>query len=176
MMNSSTQNQEDSRDPVPLEGEGRGWMEKAKKIGLICSAGGHYTQMLQLWEAFEGYPKFLLTYREITTMNREGTYYLENIFRSPMAFIKGVVKTFMILLRERPDILFSTGSEIAAPAFYFGKFLFRAKLIYLESSAQVYRPSLTGRCVYPITDLFLVQWEPLLKKYGSKARYVGGLV
>jgi len=151
-------------------------MGKAKKIGLICSAGGHYTEMLQLWETFEEYPKFLLTYKEVTTMNREGTYYLENIFRGPMAFVKGVVKIFMILLKERPDILFSTGSEIAAPAFYLGKFLFRTKLIYLECSAQVYRPSLTGRFVYPITDLFLVQWEPLLKRYGPKAKYVGGLI
>lgn len=132
--------------------------------------------MLQLWEAFEEYPKFLLTYKAVTTMNREGAYYIENIFRGPMAFVKGVVKIFMILLKERPDILFSTGSEIAAPAFYFGKFLFRTKLIYLESSAQVYQPSLTGRFVYPIADLFLVQWKPLLKRYGPKAKYVGGLI
>jgi UDP-N-acetylglucosamine:LPS N-acetylglucosamine transferase len=151
-------------------------MKKRKKIGLICSAGGHYTEMLQLWEAFEENPKFLLTYREVTTMNQEGTYYLENIFRGPVAFIKGVVKIFLILLKERPDILFSTGSEIAAPAFYFGKFFYRTRLIYLECSAQVYRPSLTGRFIYPITDLFLVQWEPLLKRYGPKAKYVGGLI
>jgi len=151
-------------------------MEKKKKIGLICSAGGHYTEMLQLWEAFEGHPKFLLTYREVATMNREGTYYLENIFHGPVAFVKGVVKVFLILLKERPSVLFSTGSEIAAPAFYLGKFLFRMRLIYLECSAQVYQPSLTGRFVYPITDLFLVQWEPLLKRYGPKAKYVGGLI
>lgn len=42
---------------------------KKTKIGLICSAWGHYTEMLQLWEAFEEYPKFLLTYQEVTTMN-----------------------------------------------------------------------------------------------------------
>jgi hypothetical protein len=24
--------------------------------------------------------------------------------------------------------------------------------------------------------LFLVQWEPLLKQYGPKAKYVGGLI
>ncbi len=151
-------------------------MKKPKKIGLICSAGGHYTEMIQLWEAFEIYPKFLVTYKEVTTMNREDAYYIDNLFRSPIAFIKGILKIFIILLKERPDILFSTGSEIAAPAFFFGKFFFRTKLIYLECSAQVYKPSLTGRVVYPITDLFLVQWEPLLKRYGPKAKYVGGLI
>ncbi|MGB9629858.1 MAG: PssD/Cps14F family polysaccharide biosynthesis glycosyltransferase [Thermodesulfobacteriota bacterium] len=149
---------------------------KIKKIGLVCSHGGHFTQMLQLMEAFEGFQKFILTYRETTTKNQKDCYYIENIFRSPMAFIKGVIKIFMILLKERPDVLFSTGSEIAAPAFYIGKIFFRSKLIYLESAAQVFSPSLTGKFVYPITDLFLVQWEPLLKRYGPKAKYVGGLI
>jgi beta-1,4-N-acetylglucosaminyltransferase len=88
----------------------------------------------------------------------------------------GVIKIFFILLKERPAILFSTGSEIAIPSFYLGKLLFRTKLIYLECSAQVYQASLTGRLVYPITDLFLVQWKPLLKRYGTKAKYVGGLI
>jgi len=151
-------------------------MEKKSKIGLICSAGGHFAEMLQLWEAFEGYSVFLVTYREKTTVNRKNTYYLGNIVRSPFAFVVGLIKILWIFVKERPDILFSTGSEIAIPSFYFGKFLFSAKLIYLECSAQVYQSSLTGRWVYPITDLFLVQWEPLLNQYGPKAKYVGGLI
>ena len=81
-----------------------------------------------------------------------------------------------IFLKEKPKVLFSTGAEIAIPSFYIGKFLFRTKLIYLECSAQVYSPSLTGRWVYPISDLFLVQWESLLQHYGPKANYVGGLI
>jgi UDP-N-acetylglucosamine:LPS N-acetylglucosamine transferase len=150
-------------------------MEGEKKIGLICSAGGHFTEMLQLREAFKGHRIFVITYREKATLNQENTYYLET-WRSPTGFIVGLIKIFIIFLKEKPDILFSTGSEIAVPPFYLGKFFFRTKLIYLECSAQVYQPSLTGRCVYPITDLFLVQWEFLLKKYGPKAKYVGGLI
>lgn len=151
-------------------------MRKFKKIGLICSHGGHFTELLQVWEAFGGHPIFLITYKEKATLNRENTYYIRNIGRGSIAFVVGVIKIFLIFLKERPDILFSTGSEIAVPCFYFGKFLFRTKLIYLECSAQVYQPSMTGVWVYPITDLFLVQWEPLLKRYGPKAKYVGGLI
>jgi UDP-N-acetylglucosamine:LPS N-acetylglucosamine transferase len=151
-------------------------MRKGKKIGVICSPGGHFVEMLQLREAFKGHPIFILTYREKATLNQKDTYYLTNIVRSPFALMVGLIKIFFILLKERPDILFSTGSEIAIPSFYFGKFLFHTKLIYLECSAQVYQASLTGRWVYPVTDLFLVQWESLLKQYGSKAKYVGGLI
>jgi len=151
-------------------------MKKNKKIGLICSPGGHLVEVLQLLEAFEDYPIFFLTYKEKATLNRKNTYWIMNFARNPLYLIIGILKILLIFLKERPGILFSTGAEIAIPSFYIGKFLFRTKLIYLECSAQVYNPSLTGRLVYPITDLFLVQWEPLLRQYGLKARYVGGLI
>jgi UDP-N-acetylglucosamine:LPS N-acetylglucosamine transferase len=151
-------------------------MKKDRKIGLICSPGGHLVEILQLLEAFQDHPFFFLTYKEKATLNRKNTYYMMNIAKSPLNLIVGILKIFFIFLRERPKVLFSTGAEIAIPSFYIGKFLFRMKLIYLECSAQVYQPSLTGRCVYPITDLFIVQWEPLLSQYGPKAKYVGGLI
>ena len=90
--------------------------------------------------------------------------------------IAAILKILYVFLKERPRVLFSTGAEIAIPAFYIGKFLFRTKLIYLECSAQVDHRSLTGRWVYPIADLFLVQWESLVSQYGPKAKYVGGLI
>ena len=151
-------------------------MKKDKKIGLICSPGGHLIEVLQLLEAFEGYPFFFVTYKGKATSNRKNKYYMTNFVKNPLSLIVGILKIFFIFLKERPKVLFSTGSEIAIPSFYIGKFLFRTKLIYLECSAQVCHPSLTGRCVYPIIDLFLVQWEPLLRHYGPKAKYVGGLI
>ena len=96
--------------------------------------------------------------------------------QEPLSLVSGILKILFIFLKERPRVLFSTGAEIAIPSFYIGKFIFQTKLIYLESGAQVFSPSLTGKWVYPIADLFLVQWEPLLKHYGSKAKYVGGLI
>ena len=90
--------------------------------------------------------------------------------------IAGILTIVYVFLKERPRVLFSTGAEIAIPAFYIGKLLFRTKLIYLECSAQVDHRSLTGRWVYPIADLFLVQWESLLSQYGPRAKYVGGLI
>jgi beta-1,4-N-acetylglucosaminyltransferase len=151
-------------------------MKRNKKIGLICSPGGHWVEVLQLIEAFEDYPFFFLTYNEKTTRDMENTYYIENFAKHPFSLITGTFRILYIFLKERPRVLFSTGAEIAIPAFYIGKFLFRMKLVYLECSAQVYHPSLTGKWVYPITDLFLVQWEYLLNQYGPRAKHVGGLI
>ena len=151
-------------------------MKKNRTIGLICSPGGHWVEVLQLKEAFEDYSVFVLTYREKATADQKGAYYISNFAKNPFTLIAGIFKILSIFLKERPSVLFSTGAEIAIPSFYIGKFLFRTRLIYLECSAQVYRPSLTGRWVYPLTDLFLVQWESLLSRYGPKAKYVGGLI
>jgi UDP-N-acetylglucosamine:LPS N-acetylglucosamine transferase len=151
-------------------------MKRNRKIGLICSPGGHLVEVLQLLESFEDASLFFLTYGGQATLNRKNTYYLSNFARHPFSLIPGVLKILSVFLKERPTVLFSTGAEIAIPSFYIGKFLFRTKLIYLECSAQVYSPSWTGRWVYPITDLFLVQWEPLLKQYGPRAKYAGGLI
>ena len=151
-------------------------MKRTPKIGLICSPGGHLVEVLQLLEAFRDHPYFFLTYREEATLHQENTYYVMNFAKRPLSLITATFKILSVFFRERPTILFSTGAEIALPCFYLGKFLFRTKLIYLECSAQVVQPSVTGRWVYPITDLFLVQWEPLLKHYGGRAKYVGGLI
>ncbi len=151
-------------------------MKKIKKVGLICAQGGHLVEMLQLMEAFEAYPYFFITYDEQATLNLRNTYRFANFAKHPFSLMTAVLKLLYVFLKERPTVLFSTGAEIAIPPFYIGKFLFRTKLIYLECSAQVHHPSLTGRLVYPITDLFLVQWEPLLQRYGPKAKYAGGLI
>ncbi len=151
-------------------------MGKNSKIGLICSPGGHLVEVLQLLEAFKDHPYFILTYKEEATLNQKDAYYIRNFARNPFCLITGILKILLVFLKERPKILFSSGAEIAIPAFYIGKFLFGCKLIYLECSAQVYSPSSTGKWVYPITNLFLVQWEPLLSQYGRGAKYVGGLI
>jgi beta-1,4-N-acetylglucosaminyltransferase len=151
-------------------------MKTDKKVGLICSPGGHLVEVLQLLDAFQDCSHFFLTYREKATLNRKNTYYVSNLARNPLNLFIGILKIFFILLKERPAVLFSTGAEIAIPCFYIGKFFFRTRLIYLECSAQVYHRSLTGRWVYPITDLFLVQWESLIAPYGPKAKHVGGLI
>jgi beta-1,4-N-acetylglucosaminyltransferase len=151
-------------------------MKKTEKIGLVCSPGGHLVEVLQLMDAFEDYSFFFITYGEKATIDLQNTYYIGNFARNPLSLITGILKILYIFLKEKPRVLFSTGSEIAIPSFYIGKFLFRTKLVYLECSAQVYHPSLTGKWVYPIADLFLVQWEYLLTQYGPKARHAGGLI
>jgi beta-1,4-N-acetylglucosaminyltransferase len=88
---------------------------------------------------------------------------------------RAFLSTFRILAKEKPKLIVSTGSEIAIPAFYLAK-LFRIKTIFIESWTRFIEPSGTGKMVYPVADIFLVQWERLLDKYGRKAKYEGAII
>ncbi|MBI5178292.1 MAG: capsular biosynthesis protein [Nitrospinae bacterium] len=148
---------------------------KRLKAALVSSHGGHLTELLALRDVFNGHETFFVTYEGTTPSGLPHAYYLQKFHTNPFSFLAVLFKTARILWKERPDVIFSTGAEIAAPLFFVGK-LFGCKLIYLECSAQVTTPSLTGRLVYPIADRFFVQWEPLARKYGPKAVCKGGLI
>jgi len=148
------------------------------KICLVCSHGGHLMEMLQLMDAFEGHEAFFVSYRSERTEKLAETtkvYLLENIGRSVTRLLLSVPLVWRILLRERPRLIVSTGSEIAIPFFYLAKLL-RINTIYIESVCRVSSPSATGKVVYPVADLFLVQWEQLLSVYGANAHFEGGIL
>ena len=145
------------------------------KICLVCSHGGHLSEMLQLMDAFEGYQTFFITYDSARTRTLEHKYLLRNIGTNPFVMAQAFLSMLRILLTERPIVIVSTGSEIAIPAFYIAK-LFRIKTIFIESWTRIDRPTGTGRIVYPVSDVFLVQWEQMLSKYGKKARYEGAIL
>ncbi len=149
--------------------------EKKLKVALVCSHGGHFTEMREIEEAFKDHEVFFVSYRAVSTKDLPKALLIDNIGNNPLRMVVGALGIFFRFVMDRPDIVFSTGAEIAIPACYIGKLL-GARIGHMECSAQVVTPSFTGRLVYPVADLFLVQWERLLQEYGSKARYVGGLI
>ena len=146
------------------------------KIALVCSQGGHLTEMFSLVKNFEGHDIFFLTYDTPTTQKLEYRKYLiENIGTDISKMFKAFLKSFKILLNEKPDLIISTGAEIAIPTFLIGK-LIMIKTIYIESWCRVKSKSGTGRILYYFSNLFLVQWPNLTKIYGKKAIYKGAVI
>ena len=75
---------------------------------------------------------------------------LPNLFRN-------LRLAWTIVRRYKPDVILSTGAALAVPFFLVGRVL-GVRLVYVESFTRVHRPALTGRLVYPLTDVFFVQW------------------
>jgi beta-1,4-N-acetylglucosaminyltransferase len=151
-------------------------------IGIIVSGGGHLDEALPLLEAFKGHRVFFVTYVQKSLLNFhhsniERVYFVRlwgsKGIRLYLSLLANLFEFIYILTMERPKVLFSTGSEIAIIPFFLGKILLRTKLIFLETATRVLEPSRTAKVLYPVSDLFLVQWETLLNHFGSKARFRG---
>jgi len=147
------------------------------KICIACSAGGHLIEALQLMPIVKKYPHFFLTFKRKQSkelLKNKKVYFIIDPKRNLFKLFLNFLQTLKIFLKEKPDVVISTGAASAVPACYLGKF-FGLKIIFVETLAAVEKPSLAGRFVYPIADLFLVQWRKLLKFY-KKAVYGGELI
>lgn len=146
------------------------------KICLICSVGGHFKQMLKLREAWKNYDYFLvLMHKPIidSFRRKEKVFLVTSPERNPLLFLRNIFESLYIFLRTRPDVVISTGAGVAIAMCYISK-MFRRKVVYIEDWCIVEQPSVTGRVVYPIADLFIIQREHL-KKFYPKAVFGGEL-
>jgi UDP-N-acetylglucosamine transferase subunit ALG13 len=144
------------------------------KICLACSSGGHLAQIMELKEVYARYNHFFVSYKSADTIElaeKEKVHYLTNPRRHPILTILNFLQSFKLFIKEIPDIIMTTGAGVALPMCYIAK-LYRKKIIFIESFSRVEKPSLFGRLIYPIANLTIVQWEPLLKYY-KEAKYGG---
>ena len=140
--------------------------------------GGHLTQMMLLKDAFRGHTTFTVTYQSDVTGELENTYVLPHYgerSRIILTLVSAFIGAIHILLREKPNIIVTTGSEIAIPFAYLGKML-GMKVIFVDTLTRVKTKSFTGMAVYPIADLFLVQWPEMTSRYGAKAICAGRIL
>jgi beta-1,4-N-acetylglucosaminyltransferase len=152
-----------------------------KKVLFISSLGGHLTQLLQLKPLFSEYDYHIVTEKSVITEELSKQYNMSFLmygarnypFRYIFKFSYNVVKSFYYFLREKPDVVVTTGAHTAVPMCYIAK-LFGKKVIFIESFAKTTTPTISGRLVYPIADLFIVQWESMKKHY-PKAVYGGSI-
>lgn len=147
------------------------------KLCLVCSSGGHLSQLYLLKPFFQDKDRFWVTFdkEDARTLlegeNRYPCYYPTN--RSLKAFLINLKIAWKVLRTEKPDLIISTGAAVAVPFFYLGKLL-GIKTIYIEIFDRIDKPTLSGRLVYPVADRFVVQWEQMKKVY-PKAVNLGSI-
>lgn len=154
-----------------------------KKVLFVSSTGGHLNELLQLEPMFNKYNYSIITEKD------KSTIYLKEIYGSKVNYLiygtrKKIIKYFFIFIfnffksillyfKIRPKYIVSTGTHTAVPICYIGK-LFGSKIIFIETFANINTKTLSGKLIYPISNLFIVQWEEMLKLY-PKAIYGGSI-
>ena len=154
---------------------------KNKKILFISSSGGHLSELMQLKKMFTKYEYHIVTEKNDSTKNLKNEYkerisYLvygtkKNPFKYLFVCIINFIKSFLIFIKQKPDVIVTTGAHTAVIMCYIAK-LFRKRVIFIETFANINTKTLAGRLVYPIADTFVVQWEEMKKLY-PKAEYWG---
>jgi predicted nucleotidyltransferase len=151
---------------------------KPPRAVVVSSGGGHLAEALL---AIEGVPlrATIATLRlPHTAASLKGlawkTYYLVDPHGNFFKYLLNTLQSLLLILRDRPELIISTGAGMVIPTCLIGKLL-GAKLVFIETAARVHTPSRTGRLLYRFSDLFMVQWEPLLEHY-PEARYGGVLL
>ncbi len=145
------------------------------KICLACSAGGHLTEVLQLALVYKKYDHFFITFKRKDSEDlskTERVYFITDPKRNIIKLLKNIKESITILLREKPDVIITTGAGVVIPTCYIAKILGK-KIIFIESFCRIFEKSFTGRLIYPIAGLFLIQWKELSGKYGRKAIHAG---
>lgn len=149
-------------------------MNEKVKICCISSHGGHLHELSEAVKDVAG-RKCWITYRTKHTeklLKGERHHFIIDPVTNKFKFILNAMQALYFLSIERPKVIISTGAGIAVPTMILGRYLFGAKIIYVESAAAVIEPSKTGSFIYKHADLFLIQWEAL-KKFYPNAEFVG---
>ena len=155
-----------------------------KKVLFISSTGGHFSEMMQLKKIFDRYDYHIITEK---TKSNQGlkkfykkriSYLIYGSYSTPISFLLypfrfglNIIKSFYYYIKIRPKYIITTGTLTAVPMCYIGK-LFGSKIIFIETFANSQSKTKSGKMVYPIADLFIVQWESMLNLY-PKAVYGG---
>jgi beta-1,4-N-acetylglucosaminyltransferase len=138
------------------------------KVTLVCSSGGHLAQLYRLEPWWGRHQRTWVTFQTadaVSLLEGERTVWayhpttrnLPNLFRN-------LRLAWRVLRREGPDVVVSDGAGVAVPFFLVARIL-RIRTVYLEVYDRINDPTLTGRLCYPLSDLFLLQWEEQRRSY-----------
>lgn len=154
---------------------------RKKRVLFISSTGGHFNELMRLKTLFEKYDTYIATEKQKTND------YLRDEYKNKMFYLlygtkdhpliypfKLIINAFISLyyfIKIRPDAIVTTGTHTAGPICCIAK-IFGKKIIYIETIANINSKTITGSLIYHFADLFIVQWESMLKLY-PKAIYKG---
>ncbi len=117
-------------------------------------------QLLKLLEVSKSWfqpPSFYVTTLEVLAeklVQERPVYVIGECNRQrPLKALRVLMRSFKVVIKERPDVVITTGSLPLAIVCLSAK-LFGAKIVWIDSIANVERLSMSGQIVRHFADLF----------------------
>jgi beta-1,4-N-acetylglucosaminyltransferase len=160
---------------------------RQREKAIICNfgTGGHAEQMRRLLSHLDTGELVLIAqsptkprdkwYKDYSKIHKVRPDYASffGILAIPLFVIANFIETLKLFIRYDIRILISTGSGVAIVPSVVAK-LCCAKVLFFESWSRFNVPSISGRIMYRIADVFFVQNEEIHKFY-KNAIYLGQL-
>lgn len=150
-------------------------MNKSTKIVFISSTGGHLSELLQLSGMFEHCDYHIVSEKTPSNAKMVNDYpkgrvsmlaygTKAHLFSYIFIFAFNCIKSLYLYLKWKPDYVITTGTHTAVPMCKIMHH-FHKKVIWIETMANATTGTKAGEMIYPIADLFIVQWESMLQVY-----------
>lgn len=149
------------------------------RVLALASGGGHWVQLLRVRPAWAGcdvaYATTHADYeKDVRAEDGSAGAPAPRFYTFPDAnrwqkvrLLRQLIVVASILLRERPQVVISTGASAGYFALRIAKYL-GCRTIWIDSIANAEELSLAGTWVRPFADLWLTQWPHLARSDGSR--------
>ena len=148
-----------------------------RPLMLVCSSGGHLLQMLELRGAWGEGERVWVTFDKAdarSLLRSERVHYAFGpTNRNIPNLLRNVRLAWLLVRRERPRALITTGAGVAVPFAWTARLL-RIPVIYVESFTRIEAPSLSARMIAPVATRMYAQW-PELVGHMPRFRFAGNL-
>lgn len=138
------------------------------KFCIVGSSGGHLTHMWMLKDIWKKHDRVWVTFDKVdanSLLKDEKKYWCHYpTNRNIPNLIRNTFLALKVLIKEKPDIIISSGAAVSIPFFFLGK-IFGKKLVYIEVFDRIDKPTVSGRFCYKFADKFIVQWDEQLEVY-----------
>ncbi|MBW3601579.1 MAG: UDP-N-acetylglucosamine--LPS N-acetylglucosamine transferase [Actinobacteria bacterium] len=148
------------------------------KLALVCSPGGHLAQLYRLRPWWGEHERVWVTFRKPDSESLVGdedvVWAYHPTTRNLPNLLRNLWLSWRVLRDHRPDVVVSSGAGVAFP-FFLSARLLGIKTVYVEVYDRIDSRTLTGRLCYPLSDLFLLQWDEQRRLY-PKGHVIGTLL
>lgn len=142
---------------------------KAMRLALCASGGGHVRQILDLEDVWRPHDFFFVT--EDLALGRSiadqyPTHFVSHYalgqarlgapFRMLLAAVRNLLQSFLIVIRQRPDVVLTTGAGSMFFVLLFAR-LAGAKVVLVDSFARFRAPSAFARIAGPLAHVRVSQ-------------------
>jgi beta-1,4-N-acetylglucosaminyltransferase len=164
---------------------------KADKVMVVLGSGGHTTEMLKMIQGSTAERIYVIAETDHSSQHKisDSNQYVkiprsrhvhQSWFTTLFTTFYSLLYSVLLIFKHHPKVLICNGPGTCVPlaitcVVFRYLFLFKTRVIFIESFARVNDVSLSGKILYPFVDRFLVQWQELKQKY-PKAEFYGRLV